>query len=125
MPMMTSVVLNTDLLESLQELADQQGVEVENMLDDVVRHYLHQSRREKIQNENEHFVRMHADLMKRYNGYHVAIHQGELVDYDKDLDELVMRIKARFGRTPVLIAFVTDQSSPTFTIRRPQLLYSP
>jgi regulator of sigma D len=123
--MLTSVALNTDLLESLQELADLQGVEVGNMLDDVVRQYLQQSRREKIQHENEHFVRMHADLMKQYNGYHVAIHQGKLVDRDKDLDELVMRIKARFGRTPVLIALVMDKSSPTFTIRRPQLLYSP
>ena len=88
----------------------------------MVSQYLQKSRREKIQRENEHFVHIHADLMNRYKRHHVAIHQSELVDHDKDLDELVMRIKVRFGRAPVLIALVANEPSLAFTIRRPQLI---
>lgn len=124
MSMVTTIPLKTDLLESLQELADEQGLDVENVLDGMVRQYLHQNRREKIRQENEHFVRMHPELLKRYKGHHVAIHQGELVDHDRDLDKLIARIKVRLGRIPVLIALVTDEPSPTVNVRRPQLLYS-
>lgn len=124
MSMVTTIPLKTDLLESLQELADEQGLDVENVLDGMVRQYLHQNRREKIRQENEHFVRMHPELLKRYEGHHVAIHQGELVDHDRDLDKLIARIKVRLGRIPVLIALVTDEPSPTVNVRRPQLLYS-
>lgn len=122
MSMVISVPLKTDLLESLQELADEQGVAVENVLDDMVRQYLHQNRREKIHQENEHFVRMHPELLKRYEGHHVAIHQGELIDHDKDLDQLVGRIKVSFGRVPLLIALVTSELSFLLSVRRPQVI---
>ncbi|MEI2609608.1 MAG: DUF5678 domain-containing protein [Candidatus Promineifilaceae bacterium] len=122
MPIVTTVPLKADLLESVQKLADEQGVAVENVLEDMVRQYLHQNRRENIRQENEHFVQMHPELIKRYKGHQVAIHQGKLVDHDRDLDKLVERIKARFGRTPVLITPVTDEPSFLFSVRRPQMI---
>ena len=122
MLMVTTVLLKMDLLESLQELAHEQGIDVENVPDGVVRQYLHQNQREKIRQENEHFVHMHPELIKRYKGHHVAIHQGELVDHDKDLDNLVERTKARFARTPMLIALVLDEPSFLFSVRRPQMI---
>ena len=80
MALLTPIPLKTDLLESLQEIVAEQGLKVENVLDELVRQYLQQARRDKI--------------------------------------------KARFGRVPVLIAFVEDEPLPTYTVRRPQLLHS-
>ncbi len=124
MALLTPIPLKTDLLESLQEIVAEQGLKVENVLDELVRQYLQQARRDKIQQENQHFIQLHSRLKQDYYHQHVAIHQGQVVDQDSDLDELVKRVKARFGRVPVLIAFVEDEPLPTYTVRRPQLLHS-
>lgn len=124
MALMTQVPLQMDLLQSFQDVVAEQGLEVENVLDELVRQYLQQARRDKIKQENEHFLTLHPELRRDYYHQHVVIHQGQLVDNDKDLDKLVKRVKTKFGRTPVLIAFVEDEPFPTYTIRRPQLIHN-
>lgn len=116
--------LKPDLIESLTEIADEQGVTVERVVDDLVRHFLHQARWQKIEQENTHFVALHPQLKRDYYHQHVAILEGKLVDHDGDLDVLAGRVREKFGRLPVLIAFVDDEPSPTFKIRRPQLQFS-
>ena len=110
--------LKPDLIESLAEIADEQGMTVEHVVDDLVRHFLHQARWQKIERENAHFVALHPELKRDYYHQHVAVHEGQLVDHDGDLDALAGRVREKFGRLPVLIAFVDDEPSPTFRIRK-------
>ena len=124
---MTSTIqvpLNPDLAESLREIADKQGQSLENVLDDLVRQYVRQARREKISRECRHYERMHSILKEEYLGQHVAIHEGQLVDHDVDPMVLSQRIRERYGRVPVLVTRVSEEPFPEFSIRRPRLVQS-
>jgi hypothetical protein len=124
MTMLTQVPLQSDLAESLQQVVGEQGLTVENVLDELVRQYLQQARRDKVQQESEQFERLHPEIKERYYHQHVAMYNGQLVDHDENLDELLKRVRTKFGRAPVLIAFVEDVPIPTFTVRRPQLVHA-
>ena len=47
---------------------------------------------------------MHDELVKRYQGGHVALYRGEVVDHDEDASHLERRVREQFGELPVLIA---------------------
>ncbi len=120
--MIDQLTLNRELLESVQQAAQEQGQSVEAVLDGLMRQYLRQTRKNKIDHEHEAFVKMHPELKSSYLGQHVAIHQGQLLDHDSNLDSLIKRVQDKFGRIPILFALVSDEPLPTFNIRRPQLL---
>ena len=52
---------------------------------------------------------MHTDLKRRFLGQYVAIHDGELVDYDPDRLALLRRVRRKYGRQ-VLITLVKDDA---------------
>jgi hypothetical protein len=58
---------------------------------------------------------MHDELVEEYQGQHVALYKGEVVDYDEDVSCLERRIRERFGWLPVLIAPV--QPGPRRSLR--------
>lgn len=120
--MIGQLTLNSDLVESVRKVANEQGQSVETVLDDLMRQYLRQVRKNKIDREHEFFERMHTELKKDYLGQHVAIHQGQIIDHDRDLDNLIKRVQGKFGRMPILFALVGNEPVPTFNIRRPQLV---
>ena len=119
--MLTQVPLDSTLAETLDEWARAQGLSLERVMDNAVRHYLRQARREKIQTEAEHYRAMHAELRAQYPDQHVAIHDGQLVDHDSDVEALVRRLQERYGNTPVLVTQVSSQPAPEYAVRRPQL----
>ena len=51
---------------------------------------------------------MIADLRSKYLGEFVAVHEGQVIDYDKDVAQLELRIAQRLGDIAVLIAPVTN-----------------
>ena len=119
--MLTHVPLDSALAETLDELARAQGLSLEQVMDNAVRHYLRQARREKIQVEAEHYRALHTQLRAQYPDQHVAIHEGQLVDHDADAEALVRRLHERYGSTPVLVTHVNSQPVPEYVVRRPQL----
>lgn len=58
---------------------------------------------------------------RQYAGQYVAVHGGQVVDQDKDQRMLYLRVRARYGSTPVLIIHADWDSIPTYTIRSPHL----
>lgn len=120
--MIGQLTLNSDLVESVRKVAIEQGQSIETVLNDLMREYLQQARKHKIDREQGFFERVHTDLKKNYLGQHVAIHQEQLIDHDSNLDSLVKRVQDKFGRMPILFALVGNEPVPTFNIRRPQLL---
>lgn len=117
----TQISLDANLVESLRQIAAEQGKTLDQVFDDLAQQYIRQARREKIHREQEAYLAMHAELKEKYLGQHVAIHEGKLVDVDPDAGVLLQRVRQRFGRAPVMICEVREQPIPEFVIRSPRL----
>lgn len=122
--MITQLPIDAKLAESLQEVAAQRGVNVEDVMNDLARKYVREARREIIRAEFESYQAMHAELKAKYLGQHVAIHNGQLVDHDVDSTALVKRIHQQYGRNPILVTQVHEQPVREFVIRSPRLVRS-
>jgi hypothetical protein len=48
-------------------------------------------------------------LLRRYRDEYVAIHEGKVVDHDRNFDALASRVFARFGPRPVFMPKVTEE----------------
>ncbi len=97
------------LMSELQEMMKWEGVPVEQVLDRALRHYRHELTRRKISMEMEIFNRKYPRLRSKYQGLFIAMHNGRVVDHDRDGGALYWRVRTRFGRTPVLVRQVTDE----------------
>jgi hypothetical protein len=89
--MLAQVPMDAKLAESLQQVAAERGKPLELVMNDLVRQYLREARREVIRQEVQHYQALHADLKAKYLGQHVAIHEGRLVDHDTDPMSLTHR----------------------------------
>ena len=117
---MSTVILQPELMEQLEQVAAEQAVMPEQVLETAVRAYLRQLEREKIKAEAEAFRSMHAELVEKYLGRCVAIHDGKVVDHDEDFQSLHTRIRQRFGRQPVLLRRVEVEPERVWTFRSPR-----
>ena len=110
-----------ELVERLVEVAAYEETSPETLLDTAASHLLDQRARQKIHAETEVFKAMHGDLVQQYLEEFVAIHGSEVVDHDSDFNTLYHRIRARYGRIPVMIRQVKEQPDRELVIRRPRL----
>ena len=56
-----------------------------------------------------------------YQGEFIAIYNQKIVDHDPDQRSLYLRIRERFGRSPVLIVHADWEEPPVYTIHSPRL----
>lgn len=117
---MSTVILQTELMKQLEQVATEQAVMPDEVLETAVRTYLRQLEREKIKAEAEAFRSMHPELAEKYLGQYVAIHDGQVVDHDQDFQSLHSRIRKRFGRQPVLLRRVEVEPESVWTFRSPR-----
>ena len=61
-----------------------------------------------IRQEEAAFERMKPELLKTHKGKFVAIHDGQLVDFDDNESTLAKRVYARFGYRTILMTEVTE-----------------
>ena len=106
---MTIELREPSLVEHIKRLAADQAQPAEKVLETAVQAHLDQLEREAIHAETEAFWDMHDELVRRYEGEHVALYQGEVVDSDEDASRLERRVREQFGELPVLIAPVTPR----------------
>lgn len=85
------------------------------VVETAVQAYLDQMDREKIHEETEAFWAMQAELVARYPGEYVAVHQGQVVDHDTDVVQLERRVAQAWGEVAVLIAPVNGEPGRDFT----------
>ena len=97
------------LVEQIKRLAADQAQSAEKVLETAVQAHLDQLEREAIHAETEAFWDMHDELVKEYEGEHVALYQGEIVSHDVDASRLERRVREQFGELPVLIAPVAGR----------------
>lgn len=68
----------------------------------------HRARLEALQQERVAFLRLKPELLRTHKGLYVAIHNGQVVDSDKDQRALAKRVFAQSYR-PVYIELVSEK----------------
>ncbi|MGC9345759.1 MAG: DUF5678 domain-containing protein [Candidatus Bathyarchaeales archaeon] len=59
---------------------------------------------------NENWFRDHYDeLVEKFDGEHVAIYKGDVVDHDRDLAKLVERVKGKYPMGLTLFKYVSKE----------------
>lgn len=111
--------LTLELTESLESVALQSQQSVNELIQEAVRQYLAARWREQLEREISAFETMHAELWKKLPGIWVAIHDGELVDQDRDKVALYHHVRERYGRIPVLMREVKAEPTEEIWLRTP------
>jgi hypothetical protein len=117
-----TIALTSDILAQLREAAEWNGVPLEKAALDAVLSYIGRYGRAKVEKEQAIFEQRKPELLKRYRGQYIAMHNGDVVETAADLRTLRSKVFARFGHTPMLHTFVTDQPDPEVVIRSPRLV---
>jgi hypothetical protein len=118
---MPNTTLQPELMKQLEQIAVEQEVKPEELLETAVRAYLRQIERETIKAEADAFRSMHAEMVREYLGQYVAVHNGQVVDHDQDFQSLHNRIRQRFGHRPVLLRRVEAEPERVLVFRSPRL----
>jgi hypothetical protein len=92
------------LVHQVTQVARTQKRQPEDLIATAVRDYLETLEEEAIHKETGIFWRQHETLLAQCSGQHVAMRQGNVVDFDSGVSRLEARIRVRFGLLPVLIA---------------------
>ena len=108
-------------VNNLWQVAKSQGTTAEALADKAIRTYLLQEAEQKIEREEQHYRAQHAELLLRYASQFIAMHEGQVVDYDTDELALFLRIRQRFPMIGVLIKHVTDKVEEVWMVRSPRL----
>jgi hypothetical protein len=75
---------------------------------------------EDFERERAAFLNMHTQLAQEYLGQYAAIYQGELIDHDIDLANLMDRVDEKYPDTFVLVRQVEVNPERTYYLRSPR-----
>jgi hypothetical protein len=113
----SSIALQPDLADQVHRITRSEGATVEDFVNQAVRERLEQLEDQKLKAEVQAFEGMHPQLVKKYLGQFVAVHEGQVVDADADFEALFLRLQESLGDVPVLIRPVSVE--PTLELRAP------
>ena len=107
-------VREATLAEEVHRVAKNEGKEAPDVLAEAVRQYLDAYREKRIRAEAKVWYTLPGETRNQYQGFFVAVYNGEIVDKDPNQRTLYLRAKARFGREPVLLVEGGDQPMPAY-----------
>ncbi len=100
---MTPLQISDELAREIWGEAEMRGLPVEDFLRAVLRRERTLADRRKIEQEQAWWLSLPLSERARYEGQFVAVHNQTLIDHDQDEKALYQRIRAKYGRTAVLI----------------------
>ena len=100
---MSEIVVHEPLASYIRQEAEAEGIGVESLLDAALRHYRFEAQRKKIAGEAEWWRALPAETRAPFAGEYVAIHSKQVVDHDRDEESLRKRVRAKYGKTAVLV----------------------
>jgi glutamyl-tRNA reductase len=118
---MDTIVLRSDLYRVLEQNAQEEARSVSEIVNEAVEHYLREQQRAKLNREIQAYEALHAELQRKYLGQWVAVHNQAVVDHDQDRVILYRRIRAKYGRTAVLLRQVTEHPHEEIWLRTPSM----
>jgi hypothetical protein len=77
--------------------------------------------RQTLAAEQEAWFARPAAERQRYAGEYIAVLRGEIVGHDPNQRALYLRVRAEYGRQPVLIIHADWPAPPSFTVHTPRL----
>ena len=117
---MLTITLKPDMTAQVNQLASETQSDAATVVDKALRNYLTEFRHKKIRAEHAEFDRQRPELLNRYRGEYVAIHQGQVIDHDRSLWALHSRVLKQLGDMPVLLKRVTDKPERELVFRSPR-----
>lgn len=114
---MPVVPVEPTLYRRVEEAAQEQKTSVDEILAEAVRLYLWEQERQKIEQESAAYRRQHAQIKTQYLGQYIAVHEGQVVDHDRDFAALRRRTRQQYGHTPVMITHVDELPERPLTRR--------
>jgi len=117
---MLTITLKPDVADQVNQLASGAQTQAEAIVDEALRQYLREFRRQKIEAEGDAFEQQRVVLLAQYPGEYVAMHEGTVIDHDQALGALHLRVFARLGHTPVLLKQVTAEAEREAVFRSPR-----
>ena len=118
--MSTIVLQEPSLVEEVQRLSEQEGLDTAVFMAEAVRRHLASYRQKRIMVETEAWYGLPVEERKRYEGQFVAVYKGQVVDSDSDRLTLYHRLRQRFGRQTILITEGGDYPIPVYRVRSPR-----
>lgn len=125
--MSTQILLTVpdELYRQVEQVADAASRNIPDLLLDTITRSLapfpvDRNRSEMIENVAA-YRSLHVQLVKRYLGQHVAIHDGQLVDHDPDPVALLQRVRRQHPDRVVLRRKVELTVEAELRIRHPRI----
>lgn len=133
------ISLNETTYTSLRRVAERRSQPLEGVVKDALNAFLQAPtssdegagngssartndwRRAKIHTEAEAWRSLPAAVKNSYGENFVAVHNGQVVDHDRDRLTLYRRIRARFNDVPVLITPAGSVSPREFQLLSPRV----
>lgn len=112
---MSAIDVRHELIKPLQQLADERGETVNNIVEHLIADFLREQRLRYLMDEMERFRSRHGELWPQYRGQFIALRDGEVLDSDADGGQLYNRLRQQYGDLPILIVEVTDEAEQLFT----------
>ncbi len=119
---MQSVTLSPELTSILTVEANRTGKTLSTLAEEWLRHQYQTLRREQLAFQTKRFWENHAALYARYPNQYVAFYNDEVLDYDDDMRQLALRVRAAHGNLPIVIVKVTAEPMIGYQMRSPRLL---
>lgn len=118
MPVLT---VDSAFLQKVTEVSKWNEQPPTDLLTHALDDYIKKLEWEKLSREMAAFRAMLDELLQKYEGQYVAIHQGKVIGSDTDLSALHKRMYYEMGSTPVLYERVTTDPKREIVIRSPRL----
>ncbi|MEW5870788.1 MAG: DUF5678 domain-containing protein [Chloroflexota bacterium] len=106
---MSDLILSEPLASQIRREAAAQGVNADTLIEEALRHYRFKVQKEKIRAESAWWQSCPPETRAGYGDEYVAIHNQQVIDHDSDEETLRKRIRARYGKTAVLITPAAGQ----------------
>ena len=118
--MPTITLQEPSLVEEVQHITEQEGLDTTTFVAEAVRRHLASYRQKRIVAETEAWYGLPLEERKRYEGVFVAVYNGQVVDSDPNRLTLYHRVRQRFGRQTILITEGGDYPIPVYQVRSPR-----
>lgn len=116
-----TLTLPQKTIDGLGQVAAQMGVDVAELADNAIRHYLRREAEKKITQEETAYRSHHSQLLLHYEGKFIALHDGQVIDSDADELKLYLRIRRQYPLLGILIKHVTPEIDEVWRARSPRL----
>ena len=114
-----TIDLRPDLTALLSSNARRENKSIGELVNEAVEFYLEARWSEALDREAVAYGEMHASLWQTIPGKWVAVYEGRVVDQDDDGKTLYLRVRERFGETPVFMCQVSSTPEEEIWVRTP------